>query len=249
MDPDYRRRYRELFEQHWWWRARHDVIAETLQRLRPSGGWERILDVGCGDGLYFEFLSGLGREVEGVEPAADVVSDAGGQQERIHIGPFDDSYRPGKRFSLIVMFDVLEHLPDDVAALRRVAQLLEPDGTFVATVPAFMLLWTRHDDLNHHRVRYTKRSLRNAAARAGLVVERSEYFFQWTCPAKLAVRLAQGLLPAPPATPRLPPRWINEGLYRYCQVERGVAKHLSIPFGSSLLVVARRGDGGTIAPR
>jgi 2-polyprenyl-3-methyl-5-hydroxy-6-metoxy-1,4-benzoquinol methylase len=54
------------------------------------------------------------------------------------------------------MLDALEHLENPVAALRHVCELLTPEGTFIATVPAFMALWTNHDVLNHHFTRYTK---------------------------------------------------------------------------------------------
>ena len=74
MDPEYGALYRELYERHWWWRAREAVILDELSRLRPAGDWGRILDVGCGDGLFFPRLSELG-EVVGVEPEAALLSD------------------------------------------------------------------------------------------------------------------------------------------------------------------------------
>ena len=67
MDPKYGERYRELYEKHWWWRARTELIVDALHRLRPPQGWKDILDIGCGDGLFFDRLSSFG-QVEGVEP-------------------------------------------------------------------------------------------------------------------------------------------------------------------------------------
>jgi len=56
MDVAYARRYRELYERHWWWRAREHVILDTLRRIEPPGGFPSILDIGCGDGLFFDRL-------------------------------------------------------------------------------------------------------------------------------------------------------------------------------------------------
>ena len=71
MDSDYGARYRDLFQRHWWWRARERVILDALRAHQPAAGWRDVLDVGCGDGLFFDELSKLPgvQLVEGVEPA------------------------------------------------------------------------------------------------------------------------------------------------------------------------------------
>src|SRR5258708_8564199 len=76
MDPEYARRYRDLYERHWWWRAREHLILATLRRYLPPGGWRTILDVGCGDGVLFDRLAAFG-DVEGVEADPPTVSAAG----------------------------------------------------------------------------------------------------------------------------------------------------------------------------
>ncbi len=82
-------------------------------------------------------------------------------------------FRPGKRYSLITMLDVLEHLERPIGALRHALELLTPDGLMVITVPALMALWTNHDVMNHHLTRYTKRSFRQVAHRAGFDIQRA----------------------------------------------------------------------------
>ncbi len=239
MDPEYARRYRDLYERHWWWRAREQFVLETLRRHRPAGGWRWILDVGCGDGLLFDRLAEFGN-VEGVEADPVVVSAAGRHRARIHIGPFDASFQPAKIYSLILMLDVIEHLPDPVGALRHAVQLLEPDGVLVATVPAFLMLWTTHDDLNYHFTRYTRRSFGTLAQQAGITVDIARYFFHWVFAAKLVVRLVEALVHPRPSAPRLPPPWINQLLYLLSRLEQRLLAPLPVPFGSSLLVVGRR---------
>ena len=239
MEPEYRKRYRELFRKHWWWRARTELIVTTLQHLQPPSGWPSILDIGCGEGLMFERLSKFG-DVEGVELEEGLASELGKWRDQIHVCPFDERFEPAKRYSLILMLDVLEHLPDPPKALRHVRRLLAPDGIFLATVPAFQALWTNHDVLNHHLRRYTKQTLLELINHAGFHSVQSSYFFQWTCPAKLLVRAVEGILASQPEPPTIPPRWINEPLYLLSRAEQRITRRLSLPFGSSLMVVARK---------
>jgi 2-polyprenyl-3-methyl-5-hydroxy-6-metoxy-1,4-benzoquinol methylase len=236
VDPKYGEAYRGLFEKHWWWRSRNELIVDKLRQLRPASGWERILDIGCGDGLFFDRLAEFG-EVEGVEPVAELVSAHNPHRSRIYICPFDDNFRPGKQYSLILMLDVLEHLENPAAALRHVLDLLSRGGTFVATVPAFMSLWTNHDVLNHHFIRYTKATFRALAQQAGLQIREQRYLYHWMFPAKLSVGFLERMLPSDPVPAKVPSNWLNTTLYWLSRVEQRTISHLPVPFGSSLMVV------------
>jgi len=241
MRADYGERYRELYERHWWWRAREAAILDVLRAQRPPQGWKRILDVGCGDGLFFEKLMQFG-DVEGIEPAEELVSRAGVHRSRIHVGPFDGSFRASTQFSLILMLDVLEHMADPAGALQHALALLEPQGRLVVTVPAFQLLWTNHDVLNHHFTRYTKSSFSRLAQQAGLKILTVRYFFQWLFPVKLATRFVERLLRLQPKPPKIPASWINWLLCRLSRVEYKALSSLPVPFGSSLLVVGKKAE-------
>ena len=236
MDPKYGEAYRGLFEKHWWWRSRTELIVEKLRQLRPAAGWKRILDIGCGDGLFFDRLAEFG-EVDGIEPSAELVSHGNPHRDRIYICPFDDNFRPGNQYSLILMLDVLEHLENPAAALRHVIDLLSPNGTFVATVPAFMSLWTNHDVLNHHFIRYTKATFRAVAQQAGLQIYEQRYLYHWMFPAKLGTRFLERTLHSEPAPAKVPSSWLNTALYWLSRVEQRTISHLPVPFGSSLMVV------------
>jgi SAM-dependent methyltransferase len=238
MNPEYALRYRELYEKHWWWRAREDLIMETLEHLIPPGAGGAILDVGCGDGLFFERLSRLG-SVEGIEMDPTGVTTDGPWASRIRVQPFDESFQPARRYSLVLLLDVLEHFANPLPGLRRALELLEPRGAVVVTVPAFRALWTSHDVLNRHFTRYTRDSLGDLARRAGSRMESSRYFFQWMSPLKLAVRLTEAVLRPVPATPRIPPGWLNRALYRLSRLEQRTISRWPVPFGSSLLAVLR----------
>lgn len=231
MDAEYAREYRDLYERHWWWRAREALVLRTLRRLRAGRGPGRILDVGCGDGLFFGRLAELG-EVEGLEADPSLLSPDSPHRSRITVAPFDERFQPGHRYALVLMLDVLEHLPDAEGALRHARSLLEPDGRLVVTVPAFQWLWTHHDELNRHYVRYTRATLEDVARRAGLRMEEFRYFFHWTVPGKLAVRAKERLL-GPGGPERVPAAPVNRALYLLSRAEQAIR----LPFGTSLLAV------------
>jgi SAM-dependent methyltransferase len=256
MQPEYASAYRELYERHWWWRARERAVLAVLRRRHVARPGDRVLDIGCGDGLFFERLSAFGT-VEGVEPDPLAVSAGGPQRGRIHVRPFDATFDPGHRFRLIVMLDVLEHLDDADGALRHIRRLLAPEGTLVVTVPALRCLWTAHDDMNRHVTRYAAGELRAAAGRAGLDVVEMHYLFHWMAAAKLAVRLKERLVGAAAGTPRIPPAWLNRLLETVTALDLRGGRGWGLPFGSSLIAVLHGGraddaaaqrDDGSAAP-
>lgn len=244
MDDIYAGKYEELFAHHWWWRAREAYLLRKLRAIVPEGGFGPVLDVGCGNGLFFDHLREFG-DPEGVEINGAIVDDRGRGRGHIHIQPFGPGFDPGKRFGLILLADVLEHFEEPEVALGHAALLLAEGGACVLTVPAFRCLWTFHDDVNHHRARFTRRSLRQVIAASGLVPVEMEYFHHWLFPLKLLVRLAEVGRTAPKngrfaAVPRWP---INGLLLWLCGLDHTLSRRMSLPFGSSLYAVVRRGDG------
>ena len=239
MDSEYGKRYRELHENHWWWRAREEIVCEELRRRLADRTPVTILDVGCGDGLLFDRLQEFGG-VDGIESDGRLVDPDGPHRARITIAPFDARFRPEKRYGLVLMLDVLEHLDARAAAVSHALSLLEPGGILVATVPAFQLLWTNHDRLNQHRVRFTKASFRRLAADAGMEVVSMRYFFTWLFFAKLAERVKEAVLRSEPQVPRIPSPRLNAFLCRASRAEEKLARKLGTPLGSSLLVIGRR---------
>ena len=236
MDDAYAAVYPELFQRHWWWRARQAILIEKLRRLvSPMGGEIRILDVGCGAGLFFDALQQFGH-VEGIESDSTMVSAAGKWRNRIRCTRLDEGYAPSAPFDVILMLDVLEHVIDPDVVLRRATRILSPTGRILITVPAFEMLWTTHDDLNHHLRRYTAAGLRRAIRTSGLEPIEAGYLFQSLVIPKLAVRATEKLLGARPAPPTIPSPRMNRTLERWYPLEYCLAGWL--PFGSSVFAIA-----------
>jgi SAM-dependent methyltransferase len=239
MDSSYASAYRELYQEHWWWRAREALLVKVIRRHCGARKDLRILDVGCGPGLFFDRLQEFGT-VAGVEPDVGLAEADPRYRELIHAG--DLASLPAQDgFDLILFLDVLEHIPAAEAVLARAMQMLRRGGRIVVTVPAFMALWTSHDVINQHVRRYTRRSLRDLIVKAGGRPHRIHYFFHWTVVAKLAVRLRERIR-GPGGAERLPVAFVNRVLYIVSRMEQRILTPLRPPFGTSLLAVCSRAD-------
>jgi SAM-dependent methyltransferase len=236
MDDVYTAEYARLYREHWWWRVREGILLHKIREIRRGRSSARILDVGCGAGVFFDALEPFG-DIQGIESDATAVQQSGRWRGCIHVGELDGTFAPGHRFDLILMLDVLEHLEDPERALRRAAELLTPDGGILVTVPAFDWLWTSHDDLNRHFKRYTASEMRMLLGRAGLTAIETRYLFQSLLLPKLAVRAKELVSSSPTGVPRVPVRLLNRTLQGWYRLEHAIAGRL--PFGSSVMAVAR----------
>ena len=120
-------------DRHFWFRSRNAVIAamasQTVAALAPG---YRVLELGCGNGNVTRLLQAACSEglVIGMDLFAEGLENARRRgvsllvQADVNRAPFQ------KKFHVIGMFDVLEHITDDRAILRQVFDLLEPGGTF-----------------------------------------------------------------------------------------------------------------------
>ena len=236
MRADYAEQYRKLWEEHWWWRSRERFLIDVIGRLGLPAG-SRILDVGCGDGLFFPSLRRFGT-VEGLEPDASLLKSSP-DAARIKVGPLDRTFNPGPIYDLVVMLDVLEHIENDVEALDSASRALKPGGKLLITVPALSWLWSRHDELNHHFRRYDRRSLEAVMAAAGFSVETSRYFFCWTVAPLIARKWLKpaGSMEQQDDTVAIPPALLNRTLILISRADHWLGSRIRWPLGSSLIAV------------
>jgi 2-polyprenyl-3-methyl-5-hydroxy-6-metoxy-1,4-benzoquinol methylase len=256
MDAVLYQQHSELERTHWWFRARRQIITDVLRRtVVPTGGDDRrILDVGCGTGGMLGALAEFGT-VTGMEMEPDAVAWARQQMDGTGIDVMQGSLPEGippKAWDLITAFDVIEHLDDDGAVLERIHASLRPGGQIMVTVPAYMFLWSPHDDLNQHKRRYTRRQLVDRMRAAGFTVQRTSYFNTWLFPVVAAVRLVKrgrrrAENDAPETVDRagdsdfsMPGSAVNEVLRRLFASERFLLRRIGLPAGVSIIAVGRR---------
>lgn len=188
--------FHDIEKIHWWCVSRRDILVDLARHLLPQGG--RVLDIGCGTGFFIESLmatpgpaiTGFGLDASPL--AVSMCRERG--LANVHVGSAEDlAAVSAERFDAIFLLDVLEHLDDDQDALRKARALLAPGGRIIATVPAFMFMWSKHDEVNQHRRRYTRDQLGAAFTGAGLPLSTLTYFNAYLFPLALARRLGRKL--------------------------------------------------------
>ncbi len=229
----------ELDERHWWYRARRRIIADLIRREVRPGPNARILELGCGTGHNLAMLAGFGH-VDGLElddEAREMSAKRLGRE--IMSSPLPELKGVADRhYDLVGAFDVIEHIDDDAAALASIATKLKPGGKFVMTVPAHQWMWTAHDVVNHHKRRYSKRSLRRLIEGSPLKLDRIGYFNSLLFPLAIAERTSSKLRGKDGADVKLPPAPLNTLLEKVFYAERYAVGRLPLPPGLSLFAVA-----------
>lgn len=237
MDAAYAEGYERLYHEHWWWRSRETILLGEIRRLGLASPL-RILDVGCGNGLFFPKLSELG-EVWGIEADTSVLHEDGPYRDRIFTELLGAPIYQDRRFDLITALDVIEHIEDDTAAVRDMAGMLAPGGVLLLTVPAFMLLWDEHDVINQHHRRYTRESLRRVLERHGEILS-LRYMFHAIFFPKLLVKWLNRSRDRKIAQHNIPSPLVNKVMEGVNAAEFRLGRGLPIPFGTSVCGVLRR---------
>jgi SAM-dependent methyltransferase len=242
MDRDYELQTHQAEDRHWWYRGRRKVLERVVEDLRlPARA--RILDAGCGSGRNMVELARHGR-VTGIELAEASVSLA---RERgmgeVIAGSVLEMPFEADSFDLAASLDVIEHLEDDLAALRELRRVVAPGGSLLVTVPAYQWLWSGHDEINHHFRRYTRRSLQRAGEEAGWHQVRTTYFNSLLLPAAIMLRVLDRFSRKTTESSLdlwVPPSPLNWLLERPLQLEAAlIGRGGRIPAGLSLLAVFR----------
>lgn len=243
MNPN---EYEVLFsleDHYWWYVARRELIDELITSLTNDHEARKILDVGCGTGANSVMLSRHGW-VASTDASARALAYCH-QRSLPHLFQSHIERLPltSGSVGMLVALDVLEHVDDDLAVLEELHRVLTPGGCFIATVPAYGFLWSEHDEALHHRRRYTGYELRNKLTRTGFEVERCSFFLSSLFFPILFIRSWQNIFKrsAVPKTSHviLPP-WVNRMLIAMLAVERRLFHWINLPFGVSIVVVARR---------
>jgi len=229
----------ELDHRHWWYRARRRILAELIRREARPPANAQILEIGCGTGHNLAMLSGFGH-IDGLEldDEARALSEKR-LGRKVMSSPLPELAEVSNRhYDLIGAFDVIEHIENDRAALASIATKLKPGGKFVMAVPAHQWMWSAHDVVNHHKRRYSKRSLKALIEGSPLQLDKIGYFNSLLFPLALAERAASKLRGKESAAVALPPAPLNAALEKVFGLERHLVGRLPLPIGLSLFAVA-----------
>jgi SAM-dependent methyltransferase len=159
-----------------------DARRQVVEKRARIG---RLLDVGSGDGAFVHHMASHGWDATGLDfsPAASELAARRGLRGRYLMGSLADHDLPLRSFDAVTLWQVLEHIGEPVAMLRRAHALLRPGGLLVASVPnidGLSATLTRERwwglDVPRHLVHYTPATLRRVVAEAGLNVVDVRHF-------------------------------------------------------------------------
>ncbi len=238
---EYFSRLAELEANHFWFRARNQLIIWALQKYFPDA--RSVLEVGCGTGFV---LTGIRAATAGMRLAGSDIFREGlfFAQDRlpgVELYQMDACHIPFEReFEVMGAFDVLEHVADDRQMLSEMFKATRPGGGILLTVPQHQFLWSQIDEHSMHHRRYARAELQEKVATAGFQVLRSTSFLSLLLPlmilSRRRKRSAQDLWAELEIGPSLN-ALLEVGLSaERCAIKAG----LSFPAGGSLLLVARR---------
>jgi SAM-dependent methyltransferase len=239
-DPRLFARLAEIEERSFWFRARNRLIVDVAREVTRPG--DRALEVGCGTGYVLRALAhDCGLRVTGDELFDEALAYARRrvpEAELTRVDVLDMRYEGC--FDLVGAFDVLEHIGDDVGALRAMRRAVRPGGFILLTVPQHPWLWSGADAGARHERRYRRSELVERVVRAGLVPLRVTSFVSSLLPLMALARLAPqrrrdplaGLVVPAPLSRLF--EWLLGA--ELALIRRGV----SLPAGGSLLVLAQR---------
>jgi SAM-dependent methyltransferase len=243
--------YRDIYETeltHWWARARRHIIASSLRQFSPADRPLKVADVGCGMGSTFGMLSEFGWVV-GVDASPTALSFSKDRGHPLLVAgglpvlPFPDGV-----FDIVCALDVIEHLDDDYAAVGELWRICKPGGLLMITVPAYQWLWSDHDDVNEHRRRYTRPRLRATLNQVPADYLKLSYINTFLAPPVMLVRFLKRLLRKSKKDSSTlksdvypVPKVANEILQAVFASEAVWLRYGSLPFGISVLCVARKG--------
>lgn len=169
----------EVEDRSFWFQHRNVCIVEMVQNFPPVKPGP-FFDIGGGNGCVAKGLIDAGWAVVVVEPG-----QRGAENSRkrgvSHVvcattrsAGFNSETMPA-----IGVFDVVEHIEDDLSFLRHLWDLLSCEGMLYLTVPAFQELWSQEDvDAGHFR-RYSIKQMENRLIQAGFNIVYSTYIFKW----------------------------------------------------------------------
>jgi SAM-dependent methyltransferase len=254
-DPEYFAALFAVEDRHFWFGARNLALRTMLEELVPRLSRSyKVLEIGCGTGNTLRVVQdacATAAVVVGMDIFEEGLVYARRRSRvplvraRIEAAPF------AVPFDMVGMFDVLEHIEDDAAALRKARALTTRGGFLLLTVPAHQRLWSQFDEEAHHCRRYEPGELHERLTAAGFAVEYLTPFMatlypiarvsRWLSGCANDVRRHLGLESRSAVLNDLTVRPVANEIMAFMlrQELPWLRRHMQLPMGTSLLAVAR----------
>lgn len=224
---------------HWYYISKGRAMRKILGDMKIP----EVLDVGTGSGIFARQLldEGLCDSAVCLDPNHPEEKTENYNGKQIHFVKTIEK----SSYKLILMIDVIEHVPDDEALLKQYVDSLEAGGHVLISVPAFQFIWSGHDVFLEHYRRYTIETIEALVKKVGIVPVKTRYFFGILFPGVAAIRLIKkallmcGTLKAQSEL-KAYPDWLNNTLITVHNIERYTFFNFNRSFGFSIFCICRK---------
>lgn len=242
-----KREYRNIFEnqdKHWWYLGNGEIKKSLLRKFLEKKKDIKILDVGCGTGSAFNFLSPFG-EITGIDISDEALKFAKKKKINIKKGNITDLPFPNSSFDLVVCFDVLYHayVKDCKKAIMEMNRVLKKDGILLLREPAFEWLKSSHDVVDFTARRFTKKTLGKLLKPESFKILKLTYVNFFLFPLVFMKRLPEIIFLKKKETKSdiFPmPSLINSLLARVMFLESLLVNNINFPWGTSVICIAKK---------
>ena len=231
-------------EDYWWYESRRVIFISVLKKVLTGFSRDgKIYDIGCCGGGNFAVWSSFSDSCIGIDMSEKALDSCRkfGYKELILTDAGDLSKIISNDASLVTLCDVLEHLEDDKRALEEAYRIVKPGGFIFVTAPAFGFLWGGADRLSLHKRWYSRKRLIQLLRGAHFKPVRSTYFNTFLFLPILAVRLMERFLKLNSSMEYEPLHGVLNGVLKTIfSFERHLIKYINLPFGVSLMAIAKK---------
>ena len=248
MNRDYYKKYYSYEREHWWFKVRSNIIEDKVRTLTNGLNNLNILNIGVATGKTTEMLSQYGN-VLSVEYDKDCCEFL---KEELNIEvingsitelPFNDN-----SFDLVFALDVIEHIEDDQKGINEMHRVCKKNGVVFITVPAFMSLWSEHDEVNQHYRRYVLSEIKSLFKHFSGLEVYSSYFNSVLFIPIYLIRFLMNIFKKNQKSVNsnksdfevLNNSLLNKIAYSIFSIERLLLKYCNFPFGVSIIYIFRR---------
>jgi len=235
----------EREEQSFWYQPRNRLISWAFRRYFPDA--RSFFELGCGTGIVLKQLAQDNPDIDIVggdiflEGLPFALERLAGRGEIMQLDGLNLLF--DEQFDVVGAFDIVEHIENDMAALKELRRVLKPGGGVMITVPRHMFMWSRVDDLACHKRRYSGSELYRKIEDAGFRMTRQMTFGALTLPLQYVSRRwmkKKGETLDEVLELRLPKAadFLLEKMLNLDQIP--IRAGVNYPFGATLLAIARK---------
>lgn len=243
MEENFEKKYHDVETDHWWFKSRRKYLIDLLKKIPKDS---KILDVGCSSGVFLSDLEKLGfdsNNLYGIDISEKAILNSK-KNGLVNTFVMDaQNIILAEKFDVIVASDCLEHLKDDIQAIKNWKNLLKKDGKMYVFVPAFKSLWSYHDEVNMHFRRYTKQELKTKIENEDLEIIKSSYWNFFLFVPVYIFRKISSLFNQKKSSESditIGNLLINKTLLQLLLFENKLLKSVNFPFGVSAFCIAKR---------